>query len=1036
MRRKKRGTTKTGFKKLKSAHQPADQLDVCAHGVREKRPSNKKNAHPYPHKKSSTNSHRKSSSKQAKNPVFSVGLCSGLTTDLYVGQRKVTTLIDTGSSVTCIHEKLARRIIPLDKKPILIAANGTELEVLGKTRLVARSEKGLNIPIIGLVVRQLSCNILLGNDFNIRYKAIINLHESSYELFFPEKSSLKLRTTLIDKGQIAQISRTMDCATPLNIPARLNSLLTRIQFDTGSIANIVSHEYVKPEDIKPLKNVHLQMANQQPLRILGSTTLELYISGRKYHTDALVSENLTSSLLLGNAFIKKYVQIIDFGNNFILLTHQTTNENFAVRALPFHEKIWPPKPPDPVTTDVPPKSSETPKTVAATGENFAPPFVESHSDTPLMSGIEDWQPPFAEEEYMSETSAIPVKIMKDIVIPPYSTRTINCKLKHYHTTTFGLFQLGDGAVTAKKLFSPISVVDVAKYIRIVLRNTKHEPVKIFKGYTIGTIEPIDISYESVELPENEQISAVNSVTYTPHKLTEIAIEQRLEQKYQEKYKDIVASFSDVFLFSGDQFHGGCASYPPMRIELQDFTPVHKAPYRTGPHQRKIIKEYVEDMLRSSIIRPSTSNYSSPLLIIPKKEKGAWRPIIDFRQLNSKLKPQHFPISRVDDILASLSGSTIFSRFDIHQGFFNFKITEDSSKYTAFATHEGLWEFLVLPQGLSTSPFLFNRAMMHLFRPMIYKNLLIFYDDIFLYSKTKEEHAEALIEFFTLCRKANIKLKPKKCLIGMESIEVLGFIASASGISPDPQKVAALVKIPPPTNVKGIRSFCAAVSYYRHHLRFIAHHLEVLQRLTRKNATFEWSRDCQIAFDAIKKALSTAPILAHYTPEETTLELRIDASKSAIGAHLDARYADGTVRPLGFYSRTLTEAERIYSTPERELTAMVYGLEKFKSLIWNTPVTIFTDNQGLSYLHTMQSPNMRMTKLMLKLSDFNYTLKWIPRSKNEFADYLSKNPADLQIPSDTTHVVGSATLKNGETPDASLNLTSLDMATEQRKDEDL
>lgn len=135
---------------------------------------------------------------------------------------------------------------------------------------------------------------------------------------------------------------------------------------------------------------------------------------------------------------------------------------------------------------------------------------------------------------------------------------------------------------------------------------------------------------------------------------------------------------------------------------------------------------------------------------------------------------------------------------------------------------------------------------------------------------------------------------------------------------------------------------------------------------------------------------------------------------------------------------INEAERIHSTPERELTAIVYGLQKCKSLIWSTPVTIFTNNQGLSYLQTMESPNMRMTKLMLKLLDFNYTLKWIPRSKNEFADYLSKYPADLyEIPTDNKHIVKSATLKYGKTPDASkLDLTSLDIAAEQRKDSSL
>lgn len=230
---------------------------------------------------------------------------------------------------------------------------------------------------------------------------------------------------------------------------------------------------------------------------------------------------------------------------------------------------------------------------------------------------------------------------------------------------------------------------------------------------------------------------------------------------------------------------------------------------------------------------------------------------------------------------------------------------------------------------------------------------------------------------------------------MTECDALGFHISQNGISVSKEKTLAIANAPPPKDVKGVRSFLAAASYYRTHIPRMAFYAEPLVQLTRKNAKFHWDAEKQTAFDNIKQALVSSEVLAFYEPENTTLQLHEDVSKVAIGSCLNQRYADGSVRPLGYFSRVLPNNESHWGSREREILAITFGIEKNKHYLWNMPFKIDTDNQALVYVKNMETPSARMLKLILKLSEYNYTIKWKKGSKNVMPDYLSRYPPNTE-----------------------------------------
>ena len=375
----------------------------------------------------------------------------------------------------------------------------------------------------------------------------------------------------------------------------------------------------------------------------------------------------------------------------------------------------------------------------------------------------------------------------------------------------------------------------------------------------------------------------------------------------------------------------------------------------------------------------------------KKEDGSYRFCVDFRKVNKVTKVDSFPMPLVADALDSLAGASVFSVLDLKSGFWQIQMQKESQQKTAFSTHNGLYEFLTMPFGLVNSGASFQRLMGHILRGLEYRFALIYIDDIIIFSKSVDEHLDHLEEVFRRLRDANVKLNPKKCSFVKQRVEYLGHVVTPEGISPNPDKVRVVQEFPTPTNLKELRSFLGLANYYRRFVRGFSNIANPLNALTKKNVPFVWTVACAEAFDKLKRALVSAPILAYPNFREPFL-LFVDASSTGIGFTL-AQIQNGKEVVIAYNGRGLNQAEQNYSTTEREALALVEGIKKFQPYLHNHKFTVVTDHSSLRWLMNVKDPSGRLARWALLLQQFDFNIVHRPCRIHGNADCLSRGPHD-------------------------------------------
>jgi len=276
---------------------------------------------------------------------------------------------------------------------------------------------------------------------------------------------------------------------------------------------------------------------------------------------------------------------------------------------------------------------------------------------------------------------------------------------------------------------------------------------------------------------------------------------------------------------------------------------------------------LEEMQQQGVIEPSNSPWASPVVLVRKKD-GSLRFCIDYRKLNKVTRKDSYPLPRVDDLLDSLSDAQWFSTLDLRSGYWQVEIDPGDREKTAFSTQNGLFQFRVMPFGLCNAPSTFQRLMELVLAGLSWEVCLAYLDDVVIFGRTWEEHLERLRIVLIRLREAHLKLHPKKCQFFRKCIVFLGHVISNSGVSTDPEKISSIVNWPTPTNVTELRSFLGLASYYR---RFICRFAEVaapLHRLQEKAISFQWSEQCNSAFETLKRRLSSAPVLAFPRSSDT------------------------------------------------------------------------------------------------------------------------------------------------------------------------
>ena len=446
----------------------------------------------------------------------------------------------------------------------------------------------------------------------------------------------------------------------------------------------------------------------------------------------------------------------------------------------------------------------------------------------------------------------------------------------------------------------------------------------------------------------------------------------------EKYQDLFSSKETPVNVAG--------SLLPAEIHTTG-GPLKQAPYRIPFSQRQKVEECVNEMLKDGIIRPSDSPWSSPCLLIPKRD-GSIRFCADYRKLNSLTRKDAHPLPLIKDVFDSVGGAKIFSTLDLRSGYWQIPMAEDSIPKTAFTCHLGLFEFLRMPFGLTNAPAIFQRAMNKVLSGLIGKCCMVYIDDIVVWSSSEEEHAHHLKQVFERIRTAGLQLKPSKCSFGLTEIELLGHSVSADGIHPLPSRIEAIKNLGPPTNVKAVRSFLGMAGYYRNFIENFATIASPLTDLTKVREPFRWGPEQQRAFDTLKTALVTAPILAHPDVSRPYI-LYTDASDKAIGAILVQKDDDGVERVISYLSHKLSGAQLRWATIEKEGYALIYSLKRFHAYLWGAKFEIHTDHKPLKSLFQSEIRSTKLNRWSIQIQEYQAPIFYHPGRLNVRADLLSR-----------------------------------------------
>lgn len=449
-------------------------------------------------------------------------------------------------------------------------------------------------------------------------------------------------------------------------------------------------------------------------------------------------------------------------------------------------------------------------------------------------------------------------------------------------------------------------------------------------------------------------------------------------------------FQDVF--PGDLPSG----LPPQRaidhrIELEPGSlPVSRPVYRMSPAELDEVKRQLDELLSKGFIRPSVSPYGAPILFVKKKD-GSMRMCIDYRALNKTTIKNSYSLPRIDDLLDQLHGATVFSKIDLRSGYHQIRVFEPDIPKTAFRTRYGHYEFTVLPFGLCNAPGTFQRLMNDVFRQYLDKFVLVYLDDILIYSKTPDEHLDHLQRVFSLLRQHQLYGKLSKCDFGKDICDFLGHVITSSGIKPDPKKVQAVQDWPVPRDVTELRSFLGLAGYYR---RFIKDFSKIALPLTDLLSTklqwtsTTWTSAQDQAFETLKTSLTTAPVVS--APDfSLPFLLKTDASDYAIGAVL----VQGS-SVIAYDSRKLNSAERNYPVHERELLAIVSALNTWRHYLLGRRFTIETDNHPTSHILTQPRLSPRQARWLDRLAEFDCEIRYKSGKINTVADALSRRPDHL------------------------------------------
>ncbi|GJU17499.1 reverse transcriptase domain-containing protein [Tanacetum coccineum] len=529
-----------------------------------------------------------------------------------------------------------------------------------------------------------------------------------------------------------------------------------------------------------------------------------------------------------------------------------------------------------------------------------------------------------------------------------------------------------------------------------------EKISINIDYKIKTsTEEPPANLELKPLPDNLEYVFLEEPSFLP-----VIISSQLSKEKKNRLISVLKNHKQAFAWKTTDIPGICPSFCKHKIQLLDNKKlVVQKQRRLNPNMQEVVKKEIMKLLDTGIIYPiADSPWVSPIHCVPKKggitvvtNKNdelvptrtitGWRVCIDYRKLNEATAKDHFPLPFMDQMLERLAGNKYFCFLDGFSGYFQIPIDPNDQEKTTFTCPFGTYAYRRMPFGLCNAPATFQRCMLAIFHDMIEESVEVFMDDFSVFGNSFDTCLNNLDKMLQRCKDAHLVLNWEKCHFMVKEGIVLGHKVSSAGLEVDKAKIDVISKLPPPTNIKGIRSFLGHAGFYRRFIKDFSKIARPLTKLLEKDTPFEFNDECQKAFELLKERLTCAPVIV--SPNwNLPFELMCDASDFAVGAVLGQK--DGkNFHPIYFASKTLNSAQQKYTVTEKELMAVVFAFDKFRSYLILSKTIVHTDHSALRHLFKKQDAKPRLIRWILLLQEFDIEIKDRKGTENVAADHLSR-----------------------------------------------
>lgn len=469
---------------------------------------------------------------------------------------------------------------------------------------------------------------------------------------------------------------------------------------------------------------------------------------------------------------------------------------------------------------------------------------------------------------------------------------------------------------------------------------------------------------------------------------DILVDKDLDSNYLEKLVVLLNEFRKCFAFSTSEI--GCTTFGNMEIQLKDSIPVVYRPYRLSHTERETVREIVNDLETNGIIKESSSEYASPIILV-KKKTGEHRMCVDFRALNKKTVKEHYPMPRIEDQIDSLAGFQYYTTLDLASGYYQIPMSEHSKPLTAFVTPDGHYEFNRMPFGLANAPSTFQRIINKILGRSRFKNAFAYMDDIVIPSMDIESGLEDLRGIMSLFKEAGLTLKISKCHFFKKNIDYLGFDISSEGVKPGARKIVAVQNFPRPVDQHSVRQFIGLSSFFRRFVKDFSLIARPLTQLLRKDSKWEWGESQENAFVTLRKALVERPVLSFYNPTYET-QLHTDASKHGLGGILLQREkSDYPFKAVAYYSRQTSPEEQHFTSYDLETLAVVCSLQRFRVYLLGLHFKIITDCNSLRATLGKRDMIPRVARWWNIMQEYDFEMEYRPGNNMQHVDALSRNP---------------------------------------------